>query len=560
MLIRLNATGIFRLLNELNHYTTGMSKEEIIKGIIQEVLDVDLLQITNGAYLINDLGATESQIAEIVNKIEEKFSIVLGFESYDMTVEDLLIVVYSEMEDVHEKMQAKPRSTHDSFAHQLLPGLAFNEGISLFGDLRFKKGVDYMQSSSALVQINENKQPINGLDYLYDMWNTLSKDLKDNEVYPKGLDYEIVEKSNRLMLLFRFPQPRAVGEAFYSLFVLSLDQPVSKAAKYYTFELHDENQKVIAEWTEKGEHLEHESYRLELTPTQFLEAVLKQRLPRENKSIIDEERDQTVNPQFLVDGLFEKEHIYLKIIVAISHKLKLPVELINRNTPVKNLTKQDLTEIISEVYHMYGIDVRKHLYLIKHDVDNYMKDLLFQGLTCRSVVIRICQHFENRIAGDYDNPKELYLDYRKKIDLISQSPEFAFLYTFISQTYPSFITDNADPVKLENKSMLYKEMLKIPETHLAHNYPIDPRGLFICLTVMAITHANYTRDEVRMKKYLDAAVSLNTKWGPFVKPLYLDKISTRIELKKVRFRKLRKKMDSRLMGTIYKIFHGLSRK
>jgi len=538
-----------------------MSKEEIIKNIIQEVLDVNLIQITNSAHLIYDLGASETQLYEIVRNIEDRFSIVLGFESFDMTVEDLLIVVFSEMQIDKEILNLKPRPLHYTYVHQLLPGLAFNEGVNLFGDLRFKKGIDYMQDSSAIVQMDvQNRSVTNGLEYLYDMWNSLSKDLKDYEIYPKGIDYEIIEKSGRLILLFRFPQPKAIGEAFYSLFILNLVQPEINTSRYFTFELSRDNQKTIAEWTEKGEHLEYETYQLELTPRQFLEEVLKNRMPRQNKGLLDEKSDTSVNPQFLVDGLFEKEHIYLKIISAIAHKLNVPVELINKNTPVSEIKKQDIVDIICEVYTMYGIDVQKHLFFIRQDVDAYMKDLLVHSLNCHSMVIKICQHFENRIAGDYNNPKELYLDYRKKIDLLSQSPEFQILYNFISQTYPSFITDNADPVKIGDKSLLYKEILKIRDTHLAHNYPIDPRGLFICLIAMAITHANFTNDEEKMNKYLEAANSLNTKWGPFVKPILIDRIAKKPELKKVKFRKLRKAMDSKLISTFYRMFHELSRK
>lgn len=538
-----------------------MSKEEIIKNIIQEVLNVDLIQITNSAHLIHDLGASEFQLYEIVRTIEDRFSIVLGFESFDMTVEDLLIVAFSEMQIEKENMRLKPRPLHYAFVYQLLPGLAFNEGVNIFGDLRFKKGYDYMHDSSAIVRMDTQARSVtNGLDYLYDMWNSLSKDLKDYEIYPKGLDYEIVEKSGQLILVFRFPQPKAIGEAFYSLFILSLDESETNASRYFTFELSRDNQKNIGEWTEKGEHLVYETYQLELTPRQFLEEVFKHHMPRQNKSFLDEKTDSSVNPQFLVEGLFEKEHIYLKIISALANKLNMPVDLINKNTPVQDITKQDCIDIICDVYKMYGIDIQKHLFFIRQDVDAFMKDLLVQSMNCRSLVVKICRHFEHRIAGDYDNPKELYLDYRKKIDLISQSTEFQILYNFISQTYPSFITDNADPIKIGNKTLLYREILKIRDIHLAHNYPIDPRGLFICLTAMAITHANFTNDEEKMMKYLDAANLLNTKWGPFVKPVLMEKIANNPKNRKFKFRKLRKAMDSKLIASFYRMFHEFSRK
>ena len=538
-----------------------MSKTEIIKQIIQEVLDVDLIEITNSAHLIHDLGASEVQFAEIINRIENRFSIVLGFESFDMTIEDLLIVVFSEIQEGSKKMLAKPRPLHDSFVHQLLPGLVFNEGLNLFRDLRYKKDFDYMQGSSVVLDFEPDNLPLKkGLDYLYDLWDGLSIKLKNKEVFPKSLDYEILEKSNKLMLLFCFPEPNAVGEAFYSLFIWNINEPDNEAAKYFTLELSNDNKVLIGQWNKDGKHSIHGSYRLVFTPRQFLDEVLKKLMPREDKSVIDENKDLSVNPQFLVEGLFEKEHIYLKIITALAHKLDLPDSQINQFTPVKSIVKQDIIDVISEVYQMYGIDPKKHLFFIKQDADRYIKDKSEQNLTCSLLVIRICKHFEHRIAGDYDNPKELYLDYRAKIDLISQSSDFAILYNFISHTYPSFITDNAEQQTINNKPLLYKEILTIPDKHLAHNYPIDPRGLFICLTSVAIAHANFTLQEEKMAKYLEAAVSLNTKWGPYIKPGLLDKIACKPKEKKVKFRKLRKAMDSRLLGSIYKMFHELSRK
>jgi acyl carrier protein len=538
-----------------------MSKEEKIKHIIQEVLGVNIIEVTNSAHLIYDLGASDTQLAEIVNKIEESFSIVLGFESFDMTVEDLLIVVFSEIEEDSQRLSSKPRPLHYSFAHQVLPALAFNEGLHLFSELRYKKGQDYLQGYSGLVdQETENRPVKQGIEYLLSLWSNLSSDLKKNEIDPKGLDYEMVEKSNNLILLFHFPQPEAAGEAFYSLFAWKKDVSPKEAARYFTLELTKDNKSTIGQWTEDGQHINHGSYSLLFTPRQFLDEVLKKLLPRENTSTIDVNNDQSDNAQFLVDGLFEKEHIYLKIIDAIAHKLSMPASLINRNTSVQELVKQDFIDIITEVYQKYGIDSSKHMFFIKQDVDRLMKIKADQGLNCRVMVIRICQHFENRIAGDYDNPKDLYLDYRAKIDLISQSPDYALLYNFISQTYPSFITDNADQKKIESRSLLFQEMLSIPEMHLAHNYPIDPRGLFICLVAVAIAHAEYTFSEEKVSKYLDAATALNTKWGPFIKPVLLEKIANRVAERKVKFHHLRKLMDSKLIRPFYRVYHELVKK
>ena len=545
----------------IHNQITAMRNEEKIKNIIKEVLGVDIIEITNGAHLVHDLGANESQLAEIVNTIENTFSIVLGFESFDMTVEDLLVVVFSEIEEDSKLLLDKPRPLHYSFAHQVLPALVFNQGINLFSDLRFKKGHDYLKDALSDVYSESDEMPEKqGLEYLMNLWNKTSLELRDNDVDPKGLDYEIMEKSKHMILLFHFPKPEAVGEAFYSLFLWRKDVPAVEASKYFTLELGIEHKTIIGQWTQDGEHISHGKYSLVFTPRQFVDEIMKNLLPRENTSTIDVNNDSSTNVQFLVDGLFEKEHIYLKILDAIGKKLKISGTDINQDTPIQTLVKQDYIDIISEVYQKYDIDSKSHLFFIKQDVDRLMKIKGERGLNCFMMVQKICQHFENRIAGDYDNPKELYLDYRAKIDLISQSPDFSILYNFITQTYPSFITDNADQKKIDNKSMLFKDILSIPDKYLAHNYPIDPRGIFICLVAVAIAHAEYTHSEENLTKYLDVALKLNTKWGPFIKPALLDKILIRAAERRIKFHQLRKVMRARLVRPFYRIFHELGKR
>ena len=502
-----------------------MSNEEKIKGIIHDVLGVDIIEITYTAHLKYDLGASDSQLSEIVNKIEETFSIIIGFESFDMTVEDLLVVVFSEIQETDRKPGNKPRPVHYAFAHQIIPALAFNSGNNFFLELRYKKGFDYMKSTSLYSDIIDNTLPKKeGMDFLYDLWKALSNEYGYQYVDIKGLDYEIVEKSNRLMILFRFPEPETFGEAYYSLFVWCADVPVDQAAKYYTLELTKENNTIIGEWMKDGTHSSHGSYNFVLTPTQFIDAIIKDLLPHEDTSIIDEKNDQTESSQFLVDGQLQKEHIYLKIIVEIAHKLNQPASEIKKETNVQGLVKQDYIDIINAVYQIYNVDPSKYRLFIKQDVDELVKIQGEQNLDCSKLVIKICQHFERRIAGDYDNPKALYQDYRFRIDLISQSPEFSLLYNFISRTYPSFITDNAQQETIEDKDLLYKEVLALSDKHLSHNYPVDPRGLFICLVAVAMSLSRHQHDIEKATKYIESAIVLNTKWGPYIKPVTLEKI------------------------------------
>jgi hypothetical protein len=501
-----------------------MSKEEIIKNIIQAVLDVNAIEITNSAHLIHDLGASEVQLSEIANRIEQSFSIILGFESFDMTVEDLMIVVFSELSEASRNLANEPRSTHLSFAYQVLPALAFLEGINLFWDLRYKRGHDYMQGVSLESNAGKQNQPSKqGLEYLSDLWKGMSKNLGKEELEPLGLDYEVLEKTNRLIALFRFPEPEAIGEAYYSLFVWDLSQPVDAAARYFTLELAKENETQIGEWSNEAQHTVYEHYTFIFTPRQFLDVVLKSIMPHEDRNILDEKRTMSSQFQFKMEGEPRDEHIYIKIIQAVAHKLNVESRIIDRNTYVQNLGKQDMIDVISEVYRMYDIDPAMHYLFIKQDVDDLIKSRAGSKMDCRSMIYMICKHFEKRIAGDYDNPKSLYLDYRKKIDILSQSPDFRMLYTFISKTYPSFITDNADQKILDDRDLLYKEVLSIPEKQLSHNYPVNPRGLFICLTAVAMAYAKYSHSPEKVAGYYESALALNTKWGPFMSPEALDK-------------------------------------
>lgn len=504
-----------------------MSKEEKILEVIHDVLGVDIIEITYTAHLKDDLGASESQLSEIVNRIEDTFSVILGFESFDMTVEDLLIVVFSEIQESERKPDNKPRPIHYAFVHQIIPALAFNSGNNLFWELRFKEGFDYMRNLSEYPESDAGRtsaKESEGMDFLYGLWNNLSQDYGVQDVDYKGLDYEIVERSNRLMILFRFPEPEAFGEAYYSLFVWRTNVPIEEAAKYFTLELIKENNVVIGEWKKDGIHLSHKNFSRILTPTQFMDVILKDLLPLEDKSILDEKYEQSENPQFLVEGQLEKEHIYLKIIAAIAGKLNLPAVEIRQDTSVQNLERPDYVEIINTVYLQYGIDPAKYRLYIKQDVDQLVKIQKEQTMNCSTLVIKICQHFERRIAGDYDAPKTLYLDYRSKIDLISQSPEFGLLYDFISKTYPSFITDNAAQKMIENKDLLYEEILTIPDKHLSHNYPVDPRGLFICLVAVAMALSRHQHADEKAARYLNSAMTLNRKWGPYIKPAILEKL------------------------------------
>jgi acyl carrier protein len=503
--------------NHKNQKKIPMNTEQKIKSIIQEVLDIDAEEITNDSHLINDLGADELQIADIVYNIENELSIKLNCEIFDLTVNDLIELVMVSTFKTTTKLLDKPRKLHYTFVHIFLRDLIFKEGINLFADLRIKGNRDFMPGSKMIAGLDSNDQPIlDGLDYLIDFWNRLSIALKSEVINSEKLDYEIIQESDKLILLFVFPVPLAAGEAFYSCFIwdnnhlnkfTTYAEAVENCASYYTLELSHGNKSVIGKWMKNGTHINLGSYESILTRRQFLDEILGKVSKRDSKSA----------PHYVKYGEIDEGHIYSKIILSFANQLQITPTKLNRNTPIHILKRNDYIKIICNVYEMYGIDVQKHISRIAHDVDSFLKNENESRYDCGFVFLKICQHFENLLIGDYLNPPQIYYDYREIIALILQSSEFSILHDLISRTYPSLIGENVNRDILNQKDLFYNKILTIPEKFLLHNYPIDPRGLFICLIATAIAHYNFTHLEDKASKLLESASEINIKWGTYVK-------------------------------------------
>src|SRR5574344_862836 len=86
-----------------------MDQLEMIKSIINESLDIPVEEITINAHLINDLGADDLDIVDIVSKIEKKFSIIMDCEKFELTVGDLLALVNASTPDKKEDNNTSPR-------------------------------------------------------------------------------------------------------------------------------------------------------------------------------------------------------------------------------------------------------------------------------------------------------------------------------------------------------------------------------------------------------------------------------------------------------------------
>ncbi len=506
-----------------------MNFEETIKSIIQEVLDVDTEEITYNSYLIDDLGADELDIGEIIGDIENKFSIKLDLEDFNLTVHDLIeSVKVSEPAETTRKLLDKPRKLHYVFVHKYLKDLIFKEGVNLFADLRIKRGYDFMPGNKMIAGQDLDGNPIlDGYDYLIQLWNRLSEKLECKYIDPSQLDYEIAgDSSGNLILLFVFPEPLAAGEAFYSLFIWKHVQTtgaydyhdvVKQRAVYYTLELSFDNKVVIGQWIDNT-HINHGSYDSVLTPKQFLDEVLL-KFKNNNETKTDTGKDRTVkdedfsiNSKQVKYGKISKDHIYSNIILSFANKLNVPVSEINKNISIHNLQRDDFIEIICGVYEMYKIDFQKYIPYIERCVDGFFEDKDDFGF----VFLKICQHFESMIEGDINNPVQDYWDYRKILSLILQTSEFSILHHLIPTIYPSIFGENLNSELLSNKELLYNEILSIPEKFLSRNYPIEPRKLLVCLIATSIAHFNYTHSEDKAIALLKSATEINTRWGPYI--------------------------------------------
>jgi acyl carrier protein len=252
-----------------------MNQEERIKSIIQEHLQLDWSEITNGAYLMNDLGADELDVRSLVETIEKELSVYLEIKSSDITVEGLINLANSAKPIINE-----PKSMRYYFAHKYLPLLIFKEGLNMFSDLRVKDGHDYFPKSDVALKFDQYGQPIdNGLDILRQYWDDTGKSM--DYIAPDGLDYEILQYSGILMILFYFPEAQIPGEASCGLFTwdyksanrLNQEETVGHCASYFTFEISLNDKLVLGEWLQTGKHANHGFYLSDTTINQFIDEV-----------------------------------------------------------------------------------------------------------------------------------------------------------------------------------------------------------------------------------------------------------------------------------------------
>lgn len=246
-----------------------------------------------------------------------------------------------------------------------------------------------------------------------------------------------------------------------------------------------------------------------------------------NASTPDKKEDNNTSPRYVEYGKIDEGHLYSKIILSFANQCQISTEKVNKNTPIDTLRNEDYIEIICNVYKMYEIDFQRHMPIIRHEVESFMKNKDSDWFNCGFIITKICQHFENLRIGDFDNPDSIWLNYRAILSLILQSPDFFVLHDLITTMSPSLLAESANQEILNRKELLFKEVLTIPEKFLLHNFPIDPRGLFICLISSSIAHYKYTKSEEKASVLLESAIELNMKWGPYLKPSLLDNMKNK---------------------------------
>jgi len=508
-----------------------MKNEEIIKSIIQNVLQVEINEITNNAHLYSDLGADELDLGTIAQKIDEALSVDLNFDLYDLTVEELISLANSAPSKV-----SKPKTLRYLFAHKVIPKLVFTQGINLLPDLRFKNGYDYTPNSKLVAGLDPYGKPIeDGLKYLQDLWEISSKEFNCKYIRPDGLDYEIFEESGVLMIFFYFPEAKIPGDAFLGLFAWdestssgrNYNEIVDNCASYFTFELGQYNENVLGEWLINGKYVKHKSYSTAVKTNQIIEDVINI-LQKKDKNLIDEEyaaiSGKLTSDSFELSDDTEpifKGHIYHKIISSLANKLNIPESEITKHTPIKDIKKQDYVKIIGCVFKMYGIEMSDNILYIEDNLDSMLNKKEEDWFDCEFVVIKICQIFESIITGGMDKINDLYDRYQRKVVLIEKSDYFKVLHPLSKKIHIILPWSSVDSELYERDDLMFKEILAVPQELLEHNFPIDPRELIICFVSVAIAHKNFTRLEEKARKYFEAAIDLNLKWGPYIEPTVL---------------------------------------
>lgn len=522
-----------------------MNSEQKIKSIIQSLLQVDQDEITNDALLQQDLGADELDVVSILSELESAFSI--SFNSFDLKIRDYSVDELIDLVNSAPQVEEKLRTLHYLFEHKFIPELSFKDGINMFANFQFRNEHDFIPNSGFVSGLDPYGQPIkNGLKYLYDLWDVASQSYNCIQTTNKGLDFEVFQDKGILFILFYFPEPQIPGDAFFGLMGYNhsavgrnSQEKSENAVSYLTFELGFDNERVIGEWFFNGTYAKHGNYPSDTTINQFI-AESVDIIEHKDKSDLSNEYETTAmkiseNIFNLSDNTLPifKDHIFYKILLAFANKLNISFSQIAQNTDIKKLTKNDYIDIICKVYQMYSIDFDKTISLIESDVEDFLQNKNEEWFDCGLVVIKICQHFEGVLTGGMSKINNIYDKFLEKMVLIDKSPYFKALHPISKKTFVILPWGDVNMELLESKDLLFEEVLSISEEQLKHNFPIDPRHLFICFVSIGIAHKKFTKLNEKAEKYIEAAKDLNNKWGPFIASDFFSEVSKKSIFQKI---------------------------
>jgi len=96
--------------------------EKIIKSILAEKIGVDLTEVVDEAYLVNDLGADSLDIVEIIMEMERKLDISIGDEEINSmyTVGEVINIVKEHIQHPEKNITPKEKPKKTSYMYHWL--------------------------------------------------------------------------------------------------------------------------------------------------------------------------------------------------------------------------------------------------------------------------------------------------------------------------------------------------------------------------------------------------------------------------------------------------------
>jgi len=202
------------------------------------------------------------------------------------------------------------------------------------------------------------------------------------------------------------------------------------------------------------------------------------------------------------------ERITNEIIKAISDKLNIDKDSIDKSTSVASLSRSDIEDIYE------NLCTKLNIQFDNNSLDQIRELLADHKLTnCERLVLKLSQALED---GDQRLSK-LEDNFRTILVYVLNSPSHEPLYELIRNRNPSLIgsrINGGDEVGLKMVIASGREWegLLGLDGLLEKDYPIAPRDLFIAYTSLSIIAKSHEKGE----QYFLKAMEINKKWGPYL--------------------------------------------